>query len=59
MKKVTLSVAARAYSDGRAVFFASGEGVQAEAGSCSVKKAREKLTRIARILRTEGFYLRE
>ena len=59
MKKVTLSVAARAYSAGRAVFFASGEGVQVEAGYYSVKKAREKLVWIARILKTEGFYLRE
>ena len=59
MKKVTLSVAARAFSRGCAVFFSSGEGVQVEAGSCSVKKAREKLVWIARTLKTEGFYLRE
>lgn len=59
MKKVSLSVAARAYATGRTVFFTSGEGVALMRGTCSVRYARAKLTRIQRLLATEGYFLRE
>ena len=59
MKKVSLSIAARAYAAGRMVFFASGEGVALRCGTCSVRYARAKLARVQRLLVTEGYFLRE
>lgn len=59
MKKVSLSVAARAYAAGRTVFFASGEGVALMRGTCSVAYARRKLMRVCQLLLAEGYYLEE
>ena len=59
MKKVSLSVASRAYASNRPVMFATGEAIQAGC-AISIKAARKKLLRCCYYFNApREFYVRE
>ena len=58
MKKVSLSVAARAFVSGRIVWFSTGEGVQALPGKVwSVRRARKLLMHDRYVFASENYFL--
>lgn len=60
MKKVSLSVAARAFVAGQWVYFSTGEATQSLAPhTFSVRKARKILMFKRYCFNASGFYLRE